>query len=125
MTSLRAFQTEIDEIHAREVLKQRAHGSVTKEKEHTKLKQAPFDTKLPVKKDHGPVPPQKIVEAKATVKGTTAAADVNKTASVEVESGTKETAATPSVKQGESGGDDATSGQEAEDLEIQVRTDNP
>jgi hypothetical protein len=33
MTSLRTFQNEIDEIHARETTKQRAHAAADKEKE--------------------------------------------------------------------------------------------
>jgi len=34
MTSLRTFQTEIDEIHVRELAKQRAYGAVEREKEN-------------------------------------------------------------------------------------------
>lgn len=36
MTSLRTFQNEIDEIHARELAKQRTNGTMEKEKENKK-----------------------------------------------------------------------------------------
>ncbi|KAF9531630.1 GTP-binding protein 1 [Crepidotus variabilis] len=48
MTTLRSFQNEIDEIHNREVTKQRAHGLVEKEKENKpskgKTKEGPSET---------------------------------------------------------------------------------
>ena len=48
MATLRSFQNEIEEIHTRELSKQRAHGSVEKEKENKHPKGKAKDEEAPV-----------------------------------------------------------------------------
>lgn len=53
MTTLRSFQNEIDEIHTKEVAKQRAHSSVQAEKE--KENKNPADDLVAVSNSNGKV----------------------------------------------------------------------
>lgn len=53
MTTLRSFQNEIDEIHTKEVAKQRAHSSVLAEKE--KENKNPADDLVAVSDSNGKV----------------------------------------------------------------------
>lgn len=110
MTSLRAFQTEIDDIHAREIAKQRAQGAATKEKEAVKHKSGTHvDTKGPV-----PVKPGKLDAKSPTV--TAPAGDAKKPADAPA---TGETESSPTIATDVQRADDAID--EAQETEIQVR----
>lgn len=113
MTSLRSFQTEIDDIHARELAKQRALGAAAKEKEALKKHGPQTDTKSPAKAT-SPVR-SKVGDAKVSAGVVTPAGDAKQHSDA---STTKEAPTSPTTTTDAQQAEDAVA--EAQESEIQV-----